>query len=67
MDGMEESAAIRTNKEKHKTFKQAAEDHGIVLARSALERVADEHQDHTPRLWTGTTGHNVPPNLRLRI
>lgn len=47
VDGTTESAAVRTvlYEERHKTFKEAAEDHGIDLARSTLENIAHDHRD----------------------
>lgn len=47
VDGTNESKLIRSilYEETNKTFKEAAEDYGIELSRSTLERIAHDHRD----------------------
>ncbi len=68
-DGTLESAAIRTllYEERHKTFKQVAEDHDILLARRTVERIAYDHCDPANPHSIVKSTQQIKPFLSLDI
>ena len=68
-DGTLESAAIRTllYEERHKTFKQVAEDHDIPLARRTVERIAHDHRDPAHLRTIVRGAQQIKPFLTLDI